>query len=76
MDSHEILDTLADRLARRIAEVQQLLRLDHAIQADPYDDVARLKELQRVRRWITALQVAEPGVHRDFRKPRPVRRKC
>lgn len=56
MDAHEILATLGSRLARRITEVEGLLRIDQAIGADPYDDVARLKELQRVRRWIHELQ--------------------
>ena len=52
MDAQAILNTLAHRLARRIAEVEALLRIDRAIGADPYDDVARLKELQRVGAWI------------------------
>lgn len=59
MDAQGILNTLARRLARRIGEVEALLRIDRAVGADPYDDVARLRELQRVRKWITEL--GRPG---------------
>jgi hypothetical protein len=48
MDAHEVLETLPDRLARRMEEGNALLRIDQAIDADPYDDIVRLKELLRV----------------------------
>jgi hypothetical protein len=46
--------------------VEALLRIARAIGADPSDDIARLKELQRVRTWITALRASRRS---DFRLP-------
>ncbi|MBI4560570.1 MAG: hypothetical protein HY724_00895 [Candidatus Rokubacteria bacterium] len=66
MDAQATLNTLAHRLARRIVEVEALLRIDRAIGADPYDDVARLKELQRVRTWIRQLRASRRS---DFLLP-------
>ncbi len=50
-----VLAELQHRLAQRMAAVNADIHQDYVIDADPYDNIARLKELQRVERWIRAL---------------------
>jgi len=39
-------------IAQRKEEILRMLAIDHAIKADPYDNVARLKELEKVEKII------------------------
>ena len=41
-----------DYIAQRKEEILRMLEIDRKIGADPYDDVARLKELERVEKII------------------------
>jgi len=41
-----------DYTAQRKEEILRMLEIDRKIGADPYDDVARLKELERVEKII------------------------
>ncbi len=56
MEDRDVVDILATRLKHRRAQILTLLQIDRRIGADPYDDVARLKEVDRVLGWITELR--------------------
>ena len=45
------METL-DYIAKRKDEILRLIRIDREIKADPYDNVARLKELEGVEKII------------------------
>ncbi len=53
-------------LTRRLAEIHDLLRIDHKLDIDPYDDVARLREVEAAlrvlrRRGAAGTVAARPG---------------
>lgn len=41
-----------DYIAKRKEEILEILKVDRKIGADPYDDVARFKELEKVEKII------------------------
>jgi hypothetical protein len=41
-----------DYIAQRKGEILRILEIDRRVGADPYDDVARLKELERIEKII------------------------
>lgn len=45
-----------DYIAQRKEEILRMLEIDREVEADPYDDVARLKELERVEKIIKQKQ--------------------
>jgi hypothetical protein len=47
-----VLLEVLDYIAQRKEEILRMLEIDRKIGADPYDDVARLKELERVEKII------------------------
>jgi hypothetical protein len=47
-----VLLEVLDYTAQRKEEILRMLEIDRKIGADPYDDVARLKELERVEKII------------------------
>ena len=46
------METL-DYIARRKREILKMLTIDHAIKADPYDNLARLKEVERIEKVLS-----------------------
>jgi len=43
---------ILDYIAQRKKEILRMLEIDRTIGADPYDDVARLKELEKVEKIL------------------------
>lgn len=46
------LTTLNNYIDKRKKEIQKLLELDHEIKADPYENIARLKEVLAIEKII------------------------
>lgn len=63
-DGMEVLNYIAQRKE----EILGMLRIDRKIGADPYDNVARLKELKKVEKIIQKLKTGETNVEQAHRE--------
>ena len=43
---------ILDYIAQRKKEINKMLAIDKAIKADPYDNIARLKEVEKIEKII------------------------
>lgn len=48
----KIIDFIAEAISKRKKEILKMLKIDHKIGADPYDNVARLKEVERIEKIL------------------------
>ena len=48
----EIIVQLQNYIRKRKAEIWSMIEIDHEIKADPYDDVARVREVEKIEKII------------------------
>jgi hypothetical protein len=48
----EIISFIAERISKRKKEILRMIEIDLKIGADPYDNLARLKEVERIEKIL------------------------
>ena len=61
----EIYDALIQYISERKQEIYELIHTDHKIQADTYDNVARLREVQKIEKIKKRSQDSEVRIQND-----------